>query len=151
MLQFVVAGLLMNYLYDQVILDDMSGGSPVAKIQSLIDDNQSSDLDLTDHDITTEILNQLEFPDGLQVLWLSDNQITSLDGVYFPDSLQELWLSGNQITSLDGVNFPDGLQELWLYDNQITSLNGVKFPYGLQELVYINWGCMVTELSHLTG
>ena len=47
----------------------------VAKIQRLIDGNPSSTLDLSNRDITTEILNQLVFPDGLQELWLHGNRI----------------------------------------------------------------------------
>jgi Leucine-rich repeat (LRR) protein len=109
----------------------------VAKIQSLIDDNQSLDLELFDYGITNEILKQLVFRNGVRTLALHHNQITTLDGVRFPDCLQVLWLHSNQITSLAGVKFPNGLQQLFLGFNKITSLDGVKFPDGLRK-VWLN-------------
>ena len=35
---------------------------------------------------------------GRQMLYLSGNQLTTLDGVTFPESLQMLYLSRNQLT-----------------------------------------------------
>ena len=94
------------------------------------------DGDITNIDLSFNSIQNfnVRFPDGLQRLSLSGNQIQNLDNVRFPDGLQELYLYGNQIKNLDNVRFPDGLQILYLDNNQIQNLDNVRFPDGLQVL-----------------
>jgi len=54
-------------------------------------------------------------PSTLQIVWCSDNQLTSLDNL--PSKLQIVWCSNNQLTSLD--NLPSTLQILHCEKNPI--------------------------------
>ena len=62
-------------------------------------------------------------PEGLKVLQLSDNQLTSLKGV--PQSVTHLDVSGNAITCLEGL--PSGLNSLNIQNNRLRSLVGLPF------------------------
>jgi hypothetical protein len=52
-------------------------------------------------------------------LYLSGNQLTSVDAVTWPASLQNLSLSDNRLTSVDAVTWPASLQILNLSDNHL--------------------------------
>ena len=73
-------------------------------------------------------------PPGLLDLDLTNQNITSLEGIAFSDGLKKLNLSDNQITSLTGVKFPANLMALNLMSNGIKSLEGVHFPHTLMLL-----------------
>ena len=71
---------------------------------------------------------------SLMGLYLSYNQLTSLDGLIFPSSIAALNLSSNQLTSFDGTIFPN-LNHLNLQNNLLlTSFDGT----GLSSLTYLN-------------
>jgi hypothetical protein len=78
------------------------------------------EIDLSGMNITSleGLLPSLE---GLTTLVISDNQITSLQGL--PSTLTELVIWGNQITSLEGI--PSTLTTLDISNNRITSLQGL--------------------------
>ena len=90
-------------------------------------------------------LNDVKFPENLQLLDCRWNQIKTLKYVKFPESLQYLYCTGNQITILKDVNFPESLLELGCYGNQITTLKDVKFPENL--ITFNCGGNQITTLS----
>ena len=73
----------------------------------------------------------VKLPKNLKVLFLENNQITSLEGVEFPPKLEVLTLYGNPITSLDRVVLPNSLQVLFLDTEKVTSLTDFQLPSSL--------------------
>lgn len=87
---------------------------------------------------TFQNLSSIRNIQNIQILWLSQNKLTSLPiGFlnYFPQ-LKELWLQGNNLTSLDSlqINSNHCLERLGLAGNPINDLNQI---YYLQSLIYL--------------
>ena len=71
---------------------------------------------------------------SLTGLYLSDNQIATLEGLDHLTSLRRLNLSGNQLIKLEGLEHLTSLTELDLSGNQISNLEELKDLTQLQEL-----------------
>jgi Leucine-rich repeat (LRR) protein len=67
---------------------------------------------------------------NLEILWLSDNKITSLDGLsgLNAPNLRTIWLDNNNIESLKGLRglHAPNLRNIHLANNKITSLDGLS-------------------------
>jgi len=68
-------------------------------------------------------------PSTLQIVWCSDNQLTSLDNL--PPNLQRLYCDNNQLTSLD--NLPPTLQYLDCEKNTIYTTCKELYGFTLSE------------------
>ncbi|CAK9438061.1 uncharacterized protein LODBEIA_P23970 [Lodderomyces beijingensis] len=110
----------------------------------------------------SEILNQLQFPETLEKLDLSDNGIVDFSSIdkSLPLNLKMLDLSDNPInwstytpafdklqklrklrlfnthigSNIDKISFPDSIEQLSLEVNQIQSIDEVRFPKNLSNL-----------------
>jgi Leucine-rich repeat (LRR) protein len=83
---------------------------------------------------------------GLQVLNLSDNQLTTFNPtIALPSSLQVLNLGDNQIVTFNPtLPLPSGLEFLYLHSNQIVTFNPtLPLPSGL-EFLYLYSNQMTT-------
>jgi Leucine-rich repeat (LRR) protein len=131
-------------------------------------------LDLSEKDITsltfgaTRVLieystgatEEVILPRGLETLWCSNNQLTTLENLpknlkilichinrltgleNLPEGLEQLDCSSNQLTVLEGL--PKGLKKLDCFDNLLTSLENL--PSGLEAL-----NCYNNNISALEG
>ena len=79
-------------------------------------------------------LSTYTFKEGLEKLYLTDNQINDLSGLKLPSTLKVLSLAGNQITSLDNLELNQGLVRLNLISNQIKVIDS---PYILVLTLYL--------------
>ena len=82
--------------------------------------------DLSNENITSDMLKKLHFPPNTQSIDLSRNKLTTLEGVRFPKDLEDLDLSHNQITTLEGVTLPSTIIKLNLTNNPNLTLKGVN-------------------------
>ena len=90
--------------------------------QKLVDETYINDrLNLSNENIR-KIPPNVQWPQNLKFLWLSRNQLTTLDNVHWPKDLQELYLTNNQLTTLDNAQWPQDLQILSLTNNQLTKI-----------------------------
>ncbi|ODQ78793.1 hypothetical protein BABINDRAFT_167976 [Babjeviella inositovora NRRL Y-12698] len=92
-------------------------------------------------------LQGLELPPHLVELRVSDNYITSLNGLVFPDSVKYLELRLNRITSVESVRLPESLTRLSLAGNRLTNIDGMVLPPRL-EYFGVNENS-ITEILHL--
>lgn len=86
-------------------------------------------------------INFTTLPQGLQVLYLPDNQLTGTPNfVALPQGLQELALGANQFTGTPNLaTLPQGLRGLTLNVNLLTGTpNLATLPQGLQQLYLQN-------------
>lgn len=92
-------------------------------------------------------LGETKFLAETKNLDLSDNGLTSFDGVVLPEGLEVLIVRGmvfadkrwqpfnaGTLQTLCGATFPQSLKKLILYTNQIISLSEVRFPHLLETL-----------------
>lgn len=91
--------------------------------------NHRRELNLSGFGLTS--IDGLIFPSELQMLYLNNNKITSVDRANF-QGIQRLDLSNNEITSVHGDIF-QGIEWLYLAENQITSIAGAIFQ-GIEQL-----------------
>lgn len=121
----------------------------------------TNELNLNNRGITTNFLIDFIFPNNLKILLLSNNNITSLNGINFPNQLEVIDISNNNITyslgfgnlliistlknlnlentnfsnvNRDYIQFPDNILLLNLSNNNIRNLNYFKFNINLIEL-----------------
>lgn len=83
------------------------------------------------------ILGSVQFPPFAYTINLSDNDITSLNGVKFGRCV-EINLARNFISSLKGCSFSEGTTTLDLRDNNITKLADLNiraFPRSLERII----------------
>ena len=83
------------------------------------------------------ILGSVQFPPFAYTINLSDNDITSLNGVKFGQCV-EINLARNFISSLNGCRFSEGTTTLDLRDNNITKLtdlNVIALPRSLERII----------------
>ena len=90
----------------------------------------------------------INFFTNLQFLWVSNNQLTSLN-VSNLTNLALLVADGNQLTSLDVSNFTN-LIGLWVRNNQLTSLD-VSNLTNLEDLWVCNNQLTSLDVSNLTN
>ncbi|KAF0683118.1 Aste57867_24806 [Aphanomyces stellatus] len=88
-------------------------------------------MELTRNSITS--IDGIKFPSRLVSLNLSSNGIETI-GTVDAGTLIHLILSNNAIKSLEGATFPTSVQDLDLAGNHIRDLKDAKFPPGLQNL-----------------
>lgn len=93
---------------------------------SLVQLNFFGHADLSNKNITSDMLKDLHFPPKTQSIDLSRNKLTTLEGVRFPKELEDLDLSHNQITTLEGVTLPFTIIKLNLTNNPNLTLKGVN-------------------------
>jgi hypothetical protein len=68
-------------------------------------------------------------------LYLSGNNISSVDNTSWPINVNDIDLGNNSITSFDNVTWPNTLDYLGLYDNAIISFNPVTpLPSGITQI-----------------
>ena len=84
--------------------------------------------DISNQNLTT--LEGIEFPIGITELNCSLNKLTSLQ--YYPSSVQILHCSYNQLTSLQYC--PPNLEVLYCWNNRLTSL--LDCPPNIQSVYY---------------
>jgi hypothetical protein len=80
------------------------------------------------------MLKKLDFPPNTQSIDLSQNKLTTLEGVRFPEGLEHLNLSHNQITTLERVTLPSTIITLNLSYNPNLTLKGVD------DFLQLGWG-----------
>ena len=83
-------------------------------------------------------LSKFNFKEGLEKLYLTDNQISDLSGLRLPSTLKVLSLAGNQITSLEGLELNPGLERLNLVSNEINDLSLYIYKKGLKQSIFVN-------------
>lgn len=86
-----------------------------------------------DYHIST--LDNVEFPDNLETLWLvakGDNPL-SLRYVHLPQNLKHINMHAN-LNNLDGVIFPKNTETISLSSCRLESIKGAQFPNNLKEL-----------------
>ena len=96
-------------------------------------DETATELELEDLALTTlpaEIGNLT----NMETLYLSENQLTSVEGVGKLTSLTLLSLANNQLTSAEGVEQLTNLRGLFLSDNKLKTL-----PREIGELTGLGW------------
>ncbi|CCG24240.1 hypothetical protein CORT_0F00100 [Candida orthopsilosis Co 90-125] len=71
--------------------------------------------------IDNSIVNNIQFPDSLEKLNLSDNTIESIDKVKFPQGIVSLCLGCNRLNLIEGHKFPQTLKKLDVSGNKIKS------------------------------
>ena len=97
-----------------------------------------------------EVPNLLAF-EKLQILKLSHNKISHIEGLEKLTNLQSLELSGNQITNIEGLDKLANLQSLDLFGNQLTRIEGLDKLTNLQSLgLSDNQLTRIEELAYLS-
>jgi len=110
-----------------------------SKIESFNLGKKLEVLDLRSNGLTN--CNFLNKSLNLVYLDLSDNKITDIN-VDFPDSLEILILTNNKIKPLDGVKFPTSLEELYLESNNINVSE--NFFFGNLKILELS-NCGITD------
>ncbi len=94
------------------------------------------------HNITALFLshNQITTIQGLEQLhnitelYLHDNRITAIQGLEQLHNITALSLSGNQITTIQGLEQLHKITKLYLHDNQITTIQGLEQLHNITAL-----------------
>ena len=119
-------------LTDLTHISDTNDGIPGSRTYTCNQEGEVIQLNLRTCSLE-EIPNLLVF-ENLQILNLSHNKISRIEGLDKLTNLQSLELSGNQITSIEGLDKLTNLQTLNLFGNQIASIEGLDKLTNLQSL-----------------
>ena len=72
--------------------------------------------------------------DRIIVLYCSNKQLTSFDGIEKLTNLEMLYCQNNQLTSLEGIENLTNLKLLWCVNNQLTNLDEIEKLINLKYL-----------------
>lgn len=113
---------------------ELSGESAVEDYSVLSAINTLESISLTSCKLTSENLSQLFTLTNISKLYLSGNNISSVDGISALNHLTELDLSQNNISSVSSLSGLNSLSVLDLSGNVITDLSGLSSLSSLSEL-----------------
>ena len=93
--------------------------------------NEEGDLDLSGLNLTDQNLAEIEWPQELRRLDLTENQLTTFDTSSLPQGLLSLNLNYNLLTTFDVSQLPRILLSLDLRGNKLTDFDASRLPRGL--------------------
>ena len=132
---------------------DLSGqgltdSSLTQKLDGLPDTESFTKVDLRNNSLdTVQNLNAYKQFESLELLYLSQNNIGTVEPEKIPRHVKVLLMPINNISELGDFSQHQNLETLWVWENKIKSIDPSKLPLNIKEL--LAWNNELTEIGDL--